>query len=248
MKKTYASRLAILRKTNLRIGYAISLSLILAAFSWTSERAVFAETDDSLPDDVIVVPPTWQEPAPELPPPPGPEKRVELKNQIIIEAEKPDLLPPTLVPSDPAPVGEEIFNKEPAPVLRKIPPPPPPAGPEKPFLIVENMPLFGNCNDDHISKEEKKLCSERALMEYLKNYLRYPAIARENGIEGMVVIRFIVEKDGKVSGAKIVRDIGGNCGEEALRVVKNMPDWTPGRQRGRAVRVQYNLPVKFRIQ
>jgi protein TonB len=82
--------------------------------------------------------------------------------------------------------------------------------------------------------------------------VKYPAIARENGIQGRVVVQFVVEKDGKITDANVVRDIGAGCGEEALRVVNSMNSmnqrWTPGKQRGKPVRVQFTLPVSFKLQ
>ena len=83
------------------------------------------------------------------------------------------------------------------------------------------------------------------MLEFLAQNINYPTIARENRVEGMVVIQFVVEKDGSISNARVVRDIGAKCGEEALRVVNTMPRWNPGKQRGRAVRVQFTLPVRF---
>ena len=115
------------------------------------------------------------------------------------------------------------------------------------FKVVEDMPRFRGCENEDLSKEEKTKCSNKNLLSYVYEHIRYPAIARENGITGMVVIQFVIEKDGSISDAKIVRDIRGGCGKEALRVVNAMPKWTPGLQRKQPVRVQFNLPVKFRL-
>ncbi|MGB3548634.1 MAG: energy transducer TonB [Saprospiraceae bacterium] len=90
------------------------------------------------------------------------------------------------------------------------------------------------------------------MLEYIYKNIKYPAIARENGVEGTAVVTFVVEKDGTVSDARVVRDPGAQTGDEALRVVKLMNTekikWTPGKQRGRPVRVQFNLPVKFKLE
>ncbi len=102
------------------------------------------------------------------------------------------------------------------------------------FIIVENMPEFPG--------------GESALMEYLAKNTAYPPMAKESGIQGTVYVRFVVEPDGSVSNVTIMRGIGGGCDEEALRVVKNMPRWTPGKQRGKPVRVQFNLPIRFVLQ
>lgn len=102
------------------------------------------------------------------------------------------------------------------------------------FMVVEEMPDFPG----GIAK----------LGEYLAKSIKYPQMARESGIQGRVYINFIVEPDGHVSNVKVMRGIGGGCDEEAVRVVKAMPKWKPGKQRGKAVRVSYNLPVNFQLK
>ena len=88
----------------------------------------------------------------------------------------------------------------------------------------------------------------RTLYKYLAENIKYPQMAKESGIQGRVFVTFVVEKDGRVTDVRVLRGIGGGCDEEAIRVVQNMPKWTPGKQRGKSVRVQYNLPVKFTLQ
>ena len=117
---------------------------------------------------------------------------------------------------------------------------------ERVFIIVEEEPLFGDCQLH--DKTERKACATNALFAYLKQNLNYPAIASESAIQGSVIVQFIVEKDGSVTGTKILRGIGGGCDEEALKVIESMPKWTPGKQRGRPVRVQFTLPVRFILQ
>ena len=101
------------------------------------------------------------------------------------------------------------------------------------FQIVEEMPAFPG--------------GEAKLMEYVAKNIKYPQIARETGIQGRVFVGFVVEPDGSVSNVKVLRGIGGGCDEEAVRVVKSMPKWKPGKQRGKTVRVSYTLPVVFRL-
>lgn len=101
------------------------------------------------------------------------------------------------------------------------------------FVIVEEMPEFPGGQD--------------ALFAYIGKNLKYPEQAVEEGIEGVVYVTFVVEKDGKISGARVLRGIGSGCSEEALRVVSGMPNWRPGKQRGQEVRVQYNLPIRFKL-
>ena len=120
--------------------------------------------------------------------------------------------------------------------LRHPPPPPPPADKvDEIFKVVEDMPRFPGC-EDKSNKDDRKKCAEQKMLEYIYKNIKYPAIARENGVEGTVVIQFVVEKDGSITDAKVARDIGAQCGQEALRVVNDMPTWVPGKQRGRAVR------------
>lgn len=102
------------------------------------------------------------------------------------------------------------------------------------FQIVEEMPSFPG--------------GEQKLLEYVAKNVKYPQIARESGIKGRVFISFVVEPDGSVSNVGVLRGIGGGCDEEAIRVVKNMPKWKPGKQRGKAVRVSYMLPINFQLQ
>jgi periplasmic protein TonB len=106
-------------------------------------------------------------------------------------------------------------------------------GEEQVFLAVEQNPEFPG--------------GEAALMAYIQKNTKYPAIARENNIEGRVFVSFIVEKDGSISNVEVKRGIGGGCDEEAKRVIKSQPKWTPGKQNGRPVRVQYNVPVNFKL-
>ena len=116
---------------------------------------------------------------------------------------------------------------------------------------MEQKPRFPGCENSGGNKE-KEACATKKMLEFLYKNIKYPSIAKENGIEGTAVIQFVVEKDGSISDTRVVRDVSGGCGKEALRVVdmmNSMPEkWTPGKQRGRAVRVQYNLPVKFKLE
>ena len=101
------------------------------------------------------------------------------------------------------------------------------------YQIVEQMPEFPN--------------GQEALMLYIAKQVKYPAEAKKAGAQGRVFIGFIVESDGSLSDFKVLRGIGYGCDEEALRVVKSMPKWQPGMHRGKAVRVQYLVPVNFKL-
>lgn len=102
------------------------------------------------------------------------------------------------------------------------------------FVFVEEYPEFPN--------------GEENLYKYLGSNIKYPHEALENGIQGTVVVKFVVEKDGSISNVKAVRKIGGGCDEEAVRVVKRMPRWKPGKQSGKPVRTEFTLPIQFKLK
>jgi len=87
-----------------------------------------------------------------------------------------------------------------------------------------------------------------AFYKYLGNNIRYPAVAKENNVQGKVFMQFVVERDGSLTDVKVIRGIGSGCDEEAIRVLKNAPRWKAGIQNGRPVRVQYNVPISFTLQ
>jgi protein TonB len=88
---------------------------------------------------------------------------------------------------------------------------------------------------------------ERELLKFLSENIQYPALARENGIEGTVAISFVINKDGSISDISILKDVGGGCGKEAVRVIKTMPHWSPGEANGHLVKVRFTLPVRFKL-
>ena len=87
----------------------------------------------------------------------------------------------------------------------------------------------------------------KALYSYIAKHIKYPKMARDNNLQGRVHISFIVEKDGSITNVNILSDVGGGCADEAARVVASMPNWKPGKQLGKKVRVQYTLPVNFKL-
>lgn len=113
-------------------------------------------------------------------------------------------------------------------------PEPPKAEENKIFEVVEQMPAFPG--------------GDAALMKYLQENTHYPTIAAENGVQGRVVIGFVVEKDGSITDVTVIKSQDPSLDREATRVVKSMPRWIPGKQNGSAVRVKYQVPVTFRLQ
>ena len=132
--------------------------------------------------------------------------------------------------------GNDDVNGEVLKAKEVIAQPEPPKHEEesKVFDVVEQMPSFPG--------------GASALMEYLHDHVKYPVVAQENGVQGRVVVSFIVEKDGSITDVRVVRSVDPSLDREAARVVSSMPRWTPGKQNGSAVRVKYNVPVMFKLQ
>jgi len=155
----------------------------------------------------------------EKPEPPKPEENKVVGPKTVAGTESPDAIDPSLNSTPGTGTGKAVEAAPP---------------PDKIFTSVEQVPEFPG--------------GMAALQKYLANNIRYPAAAKEDGIQGRVVLQFVVDKDGSVTNIVIQRDIGGGCGKEAVRVVSSMPKWKPGKQNGQAVKVYYTLPVSFKLQ
>jgi TonB family protein len=122
---------------------------------------------------------------------------------------------------------------------------------EEVFKVVEEMPRFPGCEDQGLSYSEKQACAQQKLLEFIGQEINYPKKARKKNVSGIVVVKFVIDVDGSADDVEIVRDIGKGCGAEAARVVKLMNKrgikWIPGKHKGKKVRVQFNLPVKFAL-
>ena len=116
------------------------------------------------------------------------------------------------------------------------------------FQVVEQMPRFPACENMGLSEADRQKCSQDSLMAFIYANLVYPKAAKKAGIEGTCVVSFVIRKDGSITDMKIIRDPGAGCGEESVRVVKLMPKWIPGRRGNEAVDVQFNLPIRFRLE
>ncbi|MBL4736045.1 MAG: energy transducer TonB [Flavobacteriales bacterium] len=203
------------RNLFLSIGFAITLAMVLGALEYRSYDANAYAFDDLMMDEIE------EEIIPiterEIKPPPPPPPMEEL---VIVEDE--EELEEELEIED-MDIDEdmeiEIVEEEEEIIEDQI------------FTIVEQMPQFGG--------------GEADLLNYLGKNIKYPQMAKESGISGIVYVTFVVGKAGKVADVRVLRGIGGGCDKEAVRVVKSMPDWKAGKQRGKPVSVQYNLPVRF---
>ena len=173
---------------------------------------------------------TTPPPPPVIPPPPV-QQTIKFTPPKVVKDEEAQEPPPTQ--EETTDVAVSTVTQEGEKNLPELPPDPVVADPDegKVFTVVEEMPVFPGGDDK--------------LLQYISSNIKYPQMAKENGITGRVFVQFVVGKDGKVHDAKIVRGIGGGCDEEALRVVRSLPDWKPGRQNGREVQVQFTLPVSF---
>ena len=207
----------------IQIGLIIALGIILVAFEWKTyekqELKLVERVAKTVVQEEIIQ--TKQE---VKPPPPPPPKTVTVLNIVEDDVEIEDEIEIDAEADmdteveEYIPVAMEDDEVEEAEI----------------FTVVESMPKFTG--------------GDGAMNKYLRKNIEYPQMARESGIHGRVFVTFVVETDGRVTDIKILRGIGGGCDEEAVRVVKNMPKWIPGKQRGKPVRVQFNLPIKFTLQ
>ena len=225
-KKTPKADLEKRRGLYLEIGLVVILALALVAFNIKSydkeEKVVNTRTAESEIDVEILN--TQEE---ETPPPPPEEPEVVATDLKVVENDEQPINEVGLINAeDNANKAQETFVKvEVKEEVEEVE--------EEVFLVVEDDPEFPG--------------GLSALSQYLASNIKYPQLAKENNITGKVFVSFVVEKDGSVGQVKILRDIGGGCGAEAVRVVKAMPKWKPGKQRGKPVRTQFNLPVDFSL-
>jgi protein TonB len=225
-KKTPRADLEKRRGMFLEIGLAVILAAALVAFNVKSYEKEVKEVSTRTADveieaDIIQ---TEQE---ETPPPPPEEPEVVATELNVVENDAEDIHEIGIVNAEAR--ADEALEFTRVEVTEEVE-----EAEEEVFLVVEEDPEFPGGLD--------------ALSKFIADNIKYPQLAKENNITGRVFVSFVVEKDGRVGQVKILRDIGGGCGNEAVRVVKMMPKWKPGKQRGKAVRTQFNLPVNFDLQ
>lgn len=222
-KKTPKADLENKKRIFLQIGIAIALGAALVAFEWKQYERVQIDLG-ALEIDLIEeedIPITRQE---QPPPPPPPEPSQEL---IIVDDDV-ELEEEFIIDID-ADVFTEV--QEFTPIV--FDEPEEEEDVQQIFVVVEDQPEFPG--------------GEEARQRFLRDNLDYPQMAREAGIQGTVFLTFVIERDGSVTDIRVLRDIGGGCAEEAIRVVQMMPRWTPGRQRGQPVRTQFTMPIRFTL-
>jgi len=124
---------------------------------------------------------------------------------------------------------------------------PKPGSDKKIYKVVEDMPTFPGCESEE-DKMERKKCAENKMLKFVYGNIKYPPIARKEGVEGRVILSYVVTKTGEITDVKALRGPSEELKLEANRVVESMPKWNPGKQRGQAVDVKYTLPIVFKIE
>ena len=226
VKKAPKANIETQKTTFLLMGLVVALAVLFVGFEWSSSISKLDETvivQDVLAEEEIEI--TQRDPTPP-PPPPPPEPEVPEIIDVVEERVENQIDLSSL---------EDDQSR--AQVATYTPPPPPKQEEEEAtdeiFVVVEDQPEFPG--------------GMSALMKFLSDNIKYPVIAQENGIQGRVITNFVVERDGSITDVNVVRGQDPSLDKEAVRVIKTMPRWKPGQQRGKPVRVRFTLPVQFRL-
>ena len=227
IKKSPKANLEDKRFTFVLMGLIAALCILYTAFEWNQQEITVheAENEDFLIEEEIQIDQTFQEETP--PPPPAPEEVPEVIEEIKIveddvETEEVDFSSEDnkdeVVEIKQVVIEEEEEEEE----IEEV------------FMVVEEMPEFPG--------------GMAKLMKYFSDNVRYPVVAAENGIQGRVICQFTVWKDGTIRDIVVVRGVDKALDREAVHLIENMPNWKPGKQRGKAVSCKYTVPVSFRLQ
>ena len=225
IKKSERADLEKGKSTSLLIGFVMALAVMFVALEWTQREVednseLFMARDVSLNEEMVPI--TLPEKK-TVPPPPAAVTKAEIIEIVEDDADiEEDIMASTEDQSEWVDLTEyDVVEVEPEPEE------------EAPFMVVEDMPEFPG--------------GTAALLEYLRKNIKYPAICRENNIQGRVIVSFVVNKDGAIVDPEVVKSVNPSLDKEAVRVISNMPPWKPGMQRGKPVRVKYTVPVNFRL-
>ena len=220
------------------MGLIVTLSFMFVSFEWTERNVTYAISDLVSDPDFFeeLVPVTYNQDKPlppsclppaaaaSLPPPPPPaavnpeELNIVDNNSMETETD--------IAASDPT--DAPVIIPTPIEVPEEV------VDENVEFVVVEEMPVFRNGNAD--------------LMRYLSENIKYPTVSAEQGVQGRVVVQFVVGVHGEILNPVVVKSVDPYLDKEAIRVISSMPKWKPGKQRGKAVRVKYTVPVVFRLQ
>lgn len=225
VKKTRRANLEKGKSRWLFMGLIVALSFLFVSFEWTERNVTYAISDLVNDPEFVeeLVPVTYNQEKP-LPPPPPPA--AVNPEELKIVDDKSTEREGDIAASDPS--DEPIVIPTPIEVPEET------VEEEIEFVVVEEMPMFGSGTAD--------------LMKYLSSNIKYPTISAEQGVQGKVVVQFVVGTNGEVLNPVVVKSVDPYLDKEAIRVISTMPKWKPGKQRGKAVRVKYTVPVVFRLQ
>ena len=226
VKKSPKADLENKKTSNLLVGVILTLAVLFIGFEW-SDREVKVVTESGITEIVFeeeMIPITEQEPPKQAPPPPEAPKMEEI---IEIVEDDADVEESTIEASDDITAAVEVKYTAVEVEEEEV-------EEQQIFQVVEEMPEFpggmGEC------------------MKFLGKNIKYPQISQENGVQGRVIVQFVVNQDGSIVDPQVVRGVDPYLDKEALRVISMMPKWKPGKQRGKAVRVKFTVPVMFRLQ
>ncbi len=201
------------------LGLTVSTLLVIIAFQWRSYEEVEKqiESDIEVPEEEQIADITKQKQ--EQPKTKAPPEIKVVEDDVEIEDDQPEVQSADMVESDDIALPSGTQEKE-----KKE---------DKIFVSVQKEPSFPG--------------GQNKLNEYIRNNLRYPRQAKEAGIEGVVYVNFVVNKDGSITNVEVKSGVTKSLNEEAKRVIRNMPDWKPGQQRGKKVRAYFQLPIRFSL-
>ena len=214
------------------LGLAIVLFVTWQGLEWKKydKNEVFNYTMNVDELDEEDIPITEQIKTPP-PPPPAPE--------VIEVVEDEEEIEETVIESTETDQEEEIVEVEEVEVAEEE------IDVDVPFAVIEDVPIFPGC--ESVPKNKKRQCFQQKMQEHIRKNFRYPEIAQEMGVQGRVNVVFTIDKDGSITNIRM-RGPDKNLEAEALRIIKKLPKMTPGKQRGRAVRVPFSIPITFKLQ
>lgn len=225
IKKSERADLERGKSTSLLIGFVMALAVMFVALEWTQREVqddseIYGVKDVSLNEEMVPI--TLPEKK-TVPPPPAAVTQADILEIVDDDAEvEEDIMASTEDQVEWVDLDDiDYVEVEPEPEEEEI------------FMVVEDAPEFPG--------------GTQALLDYLRKNIKYPPICRENGIQGRVLVSFVVNKDGAIVEPQVVKSVNKQLDQEALRVISTMPNWKPGKQRGKPVRVKYTVPVNFRL-
>ncbi|MDD6210298.1 MAG: TonB family protein [Bacteroidales bacterium] len=228
IKKSPKADLESKKSLFLLIGYVVALSVLFVAFEWGTrdiKKVQVQGVADVIAEEEIEI--TRQENTPPPPPPPPPAPVVTEVLNVVDDNTNLEQQEILTTEDDQKQAQVQVYTP---PVIEEEE-----ESSQEIFTVVEEMPQFPNGG-------------EAGLLQYLAKSIKYPSIAQENGIQGRVICTFVINKDGKIVDAEVIRGVDPSLDKEALRVINSMPPWKPGKQRGKPVRVKYTVPITFRLQ